>query len=63
MPSPAAIWAIRCFGVAPDAPNAIMWLDIAEAPADVPAMTAPSENRSKIASARRVPPMVDDSRS
>ena len=38
---PAAIWAIRCLGVAPDAPNAIMWLDIADAPADVPATTAP----------------------
>ena len=24
IPRPAAIWAIRCFGVAPDAPNAIM---------------------------------------
>ena len=33
IPSPAAIWAIRCFGVAPEAPNAIMWLHIAEAPA------------------------------
>ena len=31
-PRPAAIWAMRCFGVAPDAPNAIMWLDIALAP-------------------------------
>ena len=41
IPSPAEIWAIRCFGVAPDAPNAIMWLLIAEAPADVPATTAP----------------------
>jgi hypothetical protein len=28
-------------GVAPDAPNAIMWLDIADAPADVPATTGP----------------------
>ena len=62
-PRPAAIWAIRCFGVAPDAPNAIMWLDIADAPADVPATTAPWRNRSSIASARRVPPIVDDSRS
>ena len=44
-PSPAAIWAIRCFGVAPDAPKAIMWLDIAEAPADVPATTAPCWKR------------------
>ena len=35
-PRPAAIWAIRCLGVAPDAPNAIMWLDIADAPAEVP---------------------------
>ena len=40
-----------------------MWLDIAEAPADVPATTAPCRNRSRIASARRVPPIVDDSRS
>ena len=47
----------------PDAPNAIMWLDIADAPADVPATTAPCWNRSRMASARRVPPIVDDSRS
>jgi len=40
-----------------------MWLDIADAPADVPATTAPCWNRSRIASARRVPPMVDESRS
>ena len=40
-----------------------MWLDIAEAPADVPATTAPCRNRSRIASASRVPPIVDDSRS
>ena len=40
-----------------------MWLDIAEAPADVPATTAPCWNRSRIASASRVPPIVDDSRS
>ncbi len=58
-PRPAAIWAIRCLGVAPDAPNAIMWLDIAEAPAVVPATTAPSRNRSMIASARSVPPIVE----
>ena len=45
-PRPAAIWAIRCLGVAPDAPNAIMWLLIADAPADVPAITAPSWKRS-----------------
>ena len=32
-PRPAAICAIRCFGVAPLAPNAIMWLLIALAPA------------------------------
>ena len=50
-------------GVAPDAPNAIMWLDIAEAPADVPATTAPCWKRSRMASASRVPPIVDDSRS
>ena len=62
-PRPAAIWAIRCLGVAPDAPNAIMWLDIADAPADVPATTAPCWKRSRIASARSVPPIVDDSRS
>ena len=31
-PRPAAIWAIRCLGVAPLAPNAIMWLDIALRP-------------------------------
>jgi len=40
-----------------------MWLDIAEAPADVPATTAPWRNRSRTASARSVPPIVDDSRS
>ena len=62
-PRPAAIWAMRCLGVAPDAPNAIMWLDIADAPADVPATTAPCWKRSRIASARSVPPIVDDSRS
>ena len=62
-PSPAAIWAMRCFGVAPDAPNAIMWLDIALAPALVPATTAPWRNWSSTASASRVPPIVDDSRS
>ena len=54
---------MRCLGVAPDAPNAIMWLDIAEAPAEVPATTAPWRKRSRIASARRVPPIVEDSRS
>ena len=62
-PRPAAIWAIRCFGVAPDAPNAIMWLLIAEAPALVPATTAPCRKRSRIASASRVPPIVEESRS
>ena len=62
-PRPAAIWAMRCFGVAPDAPNAIMWLDIALAPALVPATTAPWRNWSSTASASRVPPIVDDSRS
>ena len=40
-----------------------MWLDIAEAPADVPATTAPCWKRSRMASARRVPPIVDESRS
>ena len=54
---------MRCLGVAPDAPNAIMWLDIADAPADVPATTAPCRNRSRIASASRVPPIVEDRRS
>ena len=54
---------MRCFGVAPDAPNAIMWLDSALAPALVPATTAPWRNWSSTASARRVPPIVDDSRS
>ena len=44
-PRPAAIWAIRSLGVAPDAPNAIMWLLIAEAPAEVPAITAPCWKR------------------
>ena len=37
--------------------------DIAEAPADVPATTAPWRKRSSIASASRVPPIVDESRS
>ena len=54
---------MRCFGVAPEAPKAIMWLLIALAPADVPAMTAPLRNRSRIESASRVPPIVEDSRS
>ena len=54
---------MRCLGVAPDAPNAIMWLDTALAPAEVPATTAPAANRALIASASRVPPIVDDSRS
>ena len=40
-----------------------MWLLIALAPADVPAITAPLRKRSRTASARRVPPIVDDSRS
>ena len=62
-PSPAAICAIRCLGVAPEAPNAIMCDDTALAPAEVPATTAPAWNRVVIASASRVPPMVDDSRS
>jgi len=31
--------AMRCFGGPPGAPNAIMWLDIADAPAEVPATT------------------------
>ena len=54
---------MRCFGVPPEAPNAIMWLDIAEAPAEVPATTAPARKRSSTASARSVPPTVDDRRS
>ncbi len=62
-PRPAAIWAIRCFGVAPEAPKAIMWLLIAHAPADVPATTAPWRKRSRTASARLVPPIVELSRS
>ena len=62
-PRPAAIWAIRCLGVAPDAPNAIMWLDTALAPAEVPATTAPARNRAMIASASRVPPIVELRRS
>ena len=62
-PRPAAICAIRCLGVAPDAPNAIMWLDIADAPAEVPATTAPWRNRSRMASASSVPPIVELSRS
>ena len=36
---------------------------IAEAPALVPATTAPLRNRSRTASARRVPPMIDERRS
>ena len=55
---PSAAWASRR-----DAPKAIMWLLIADAPADVPATTAPWRNRSRIASARRVPPIVETSRS
>ena len=62
-PSPAAIWAIRCLGVAPEAPNAIMWDETADAPADVPATTAPAWNRVEMASASRVPPIVEDRRS
>ena len=62
-PRPAAICAIRCFGVAPDAPNAIMCDDTADAPADVPATTEPAWKRVMIASASRVPPIIDDSRS
>ena len=54
---------MRCLGVAPEAPNAIMCEDTALAPADVPATTAPSRNRSITAAARRVPPSIDDSRS
>ena len=62
-PSPAAIWAIRCLGVAPEAPNAIMCDETADAPAEVPATTAPAWNRVEIASASRVPPIVELSRS
>ena len=40
-----------------------MWLDSALAPALVPATTAPWRNWSSTASASRVPPIVDDSRS
>ena len=49
--------------MAPEAPNAIMCDETALAPADVPATTAPAWNRVVMASARRVPPIVDDSRS
>src|SRR6476659_1541307 len=38
-----------------------MWLLIADAPADVPAITAPCRKRSSIASANRVPPIVEAS--
>ncbi len=41
-PSPALTWAIRCFGVSPDAPKAIMWVERADAPALVPPTTAPA---------------------
>ena len=62
-PRPAARAAIRCFGVPPEAPKAIMWVDIAEAPAEVPATTAPSRKRSITASASLVPPIVEERRS
>ena len=47
--------------MAPDAPNAIMCDEMALAPAEVPATTAPAMKRAMIASARRVPPSIDDS--
>ena len=62
-PRPAAICAIRCLGVAPEAPNAIMCDEMALAPAEVPATTAPAMKRAMIASARRVPPSIDERRS
>ncbi len=62
---PAAIWAIRCLGVAPDAPNAIMWLLIADAPALVPGDHGPRaeavEDRvgqARAADRRREPELV-----
>ena len=63
MPRPAAIWTIRCLGVPPLAPNATMWVLIADAPALVPATTEPCRWRPTIAWARLVPPMVELSRS
>ena len=63
IPRPADICAIRCFGVAPDAPNAIMCVATALAPADVPAITAPRSCASISARPSRVPPTTDDSRS
>ena len=62
-PRPAAIWAIRCLGVAPDAPNAIMWLLSADAPADVPATTAPCGTGRGSHRPGAVPPIVELSRS
>ena len=49
--------------MAPEAPNAIMCDETALAPADVPATTAPAWNRVVMASASRVPPIVELSRS
>ena len=62
-PRPAASWAMRCRGDAPLAPKATMWVLIAEAPALVPAITAPAAWRSWMMWAIKVPPIVELRRS
>ena len=51
-PRPADICAMRCFGVAPEAPNAIMCSAMALAPAEVPATAAPRRVRGQDGAAR-----------
>ena len=64
IPRPAAIWAMRCLGVAPLAPNATMWLLIARRTgARAGNDRACPERSQRWPAPRRVPPIVDESRS
>ncbi len=54
---------MRCFGVAPEAPNAIMCELTALAPAEVPATTTPRSRAAAMALPSAVPSTTRDSRS
>src|SRR5205809_78433 len=55
-PRPTETCAMRCLGVAPELPKAIMWVATALAPADVPATTTPRPWASRTAAPSLVPP-------
>ena len=58
-PSPADSWLIRCLGVAPPDPKAIMCSARMLAPAEVPPTTAPRWYAARIAAPNGVPVMKE----